>query len=72
MFPAPLSSVLPPGRGWGGCCNLRVHVQSEIPQARHNSKSLFKIPYPLISPDAGEITTFFAVLLSNEKIFGSS
>lgn len=51
---------------------LKVHVQSEIPQTRHDSESLFKIPYHLISPDAGEITTFSAGLLSNEKIFGSS
>lgn len=51
---------------------LRVHVQSEIPQTRHTSESLFKIPYYLISPDAGEITMFFVGLLSNEKIFGSS
>lgn len=51
---------------------LRVHVQSDIPQTRHNSESLFKIPHHLISPDADEITTFFVGLLSNEEIFGSS
>lgn len=69
MPPGLLSCLLPPGRVLQV---LRVHVQSEMPPTRHKSESLFRIPCYLISPDAAEITTFFAGLLSNEKIFGSS
>lgn len=72
MLPALLNCLLPTKRGRGAARATvpRVCVQAEISKTRDN-ECLFKIPFHLISTDASEIT-FFAGLLSNEKIFGSS